>query len=130
MKTSIHPSVRKAAFVYVLLWLPALVVASFLSLMGFVGMGFGLRLAGLVFFASLPVSLLGLWSFRACAVVSFALLLCDLLTSAWPHISIASYFESKMGTAFFAWVLLSVAVWGTSPFASFIAFIRQIRDNY
>jgi hypothetical protein len=130
METSADSNVLKAACVYLLLWLPALLVASFLSFMGYVGMGFGLRIAALVFLATLPVALLGLWSFRASALAYFALFLCDLLTSAWPHVSIASYFQSKMGTALLASMLLTLLVWGMSPFASFIAFVRRVRDSY
>ena len=130
MTASAHSDVRKAAFAYVLLWLPALAVASFLSLMGYIGMGFGLRIAALAFLAALPVSILGLWSFRASAIVSFTLFLCDLLTSAWPHVSIVSYFQSKMGYALFAFMLLTLILWRTSPFTSFSAFIRQVRDGY
>lgn len=98
--------------------------------MGYIGTGLGLHIASLVFLASVPVSLFGLWSFRASAVISFTLFLGDLLTSAWPHVSIVSYFQSKMGSALFAFMLLTLILWGTSPFTSFTAFIRQVRDDY
>ena len=122
--------VRRATFLYALLWLPALAAASFLSLMGYIGVGFGLRISALALLAALPVSLLGLWSFRASAVVSLALFLSDLLTSSWPQVSVVSYFQSKMGCAICAVTLLTLILWGISPFASFTAFVRRVRDEY
>jgi hypothetical protein len=121
---------RMAAYVWVLLWLFGLAVASFLFLMGFVGTGFGPLIGVLIFLLSLPVSLIGIWSFRISAMTFVALFICDLLTSEWPHISIASYFGSKMGIALFALTLLNLFIWTASPFASIAAFVRQLRDDY
>jgi hypothetical protein len=121
---------RMAACVYGLLWLPALAVASSLSLMGYVGTGFSPTITALVFLLCLPVSLLGLWSFRMSALGFAALFLCDLLTSAWPHVSFAGYFKSKMGLALFALTLLTLLIRAVSPFVSFNAFARQVRADY
>lgn len=130
MKDGGKSRLRMAACVYALLWVPALGVASFLSLMGYVGTGFAPLTTALVFLLSLPVLLVGIWSFRISSITFVGLFFWDLFTSAWPHVSIAGYFESEMGIALFALTLLTLLIWAASPFSSIAAFVRQVRDDY
>jgi len=130
MKDGGKSRLRRAACVYALLGVPALGVASFLSLMGYIGTGFAPLTTALVLLLSLPVLLMGIWSFRISSIAFVGLFLCDLFASAWPHVSIAGYFESKMGIALSALMLLTLLISAVSPFASIAAFIRQVRDDY
>ncbi len=113
-----------------LLWLAALFVAVFLALMGFVGTGFGLILGALPFLLSLPVALLGFWSHRASAIGLVILFVSDLVLSAWPHVSVTSYFDSKIGITFFTLTTLNLFIWATSSFPSVIDFVKRCREDY
>jgi len=113
-----------------LLWFAGLVVACFLCLMGFVGTGFAPLLSAVVLLVSLPVTLIGIWSFRVSAIASVVLFLCDMLTSAMPRLSIASYLGSGLGRVLFSLAVLNLLTWGVSPFASIVAMIRRVRDEY
>jgi hypothetical protein len=119
-----------AGSICALLWLGALVIAGVLSLMGFVETGFAPLLDALTFLLSFPVTLLGVWSFRASAIGLAGLLFSDLFTSSWPHVSITSYFESKIAIILLTLAVLNLFIWCVSPFKSIVAFLKQVRDKY
>ena len=54
-----HRPVPLATFLYLAMWFPAVLLASFISFIGYIGAGFGL---GSPFLLTLPMTLIGIWS--------------------------------------------------------------------
>src|SRR4051812_20739089 len=80
-----------ASAVYVLFWVPALLMAAFVSLLGYIGTGFSPWWSALTFLMALPFAIIGIWSFRSSAVALMGLLIYDVISTMWPHPSLKGF---------------------------------------
>jgi hypothetical protein len=122
-----RPSIALAIALYCVLWTPALLLAGFVSFMGFIGTGFSPLWVAMTFLLALPFVLIGIGSFRLSAAM-FALSLCwDIVGTTWPHVSLSGFFDSTIDALLFSVTTLTVLVAAFSPFRSLIHFFRYER---
>lgn len=91
------------------LWLFAVITAGILSLLlsllGWIGFGFGGHLVSLWFFLAAPVFAIAYWSFRAATLLTWSLLAGDLITF-WLKNPISLYDLPKADYLLFAFAFL------------------------
>jgi hypothetical protein len=126
---SFRANSRVAFVIYGLLWLPALLVAAFVSFIGYLGTGFSPLWSALTFVLALPALLVGLWSFRASAVAIIGLLAWDIVSTTWPHVSLTGFLGSTIDVMLLGSAVLGLLVAVLSPFNSIIAFVRHERNE-
>ena len=127
--TERHPSVALAGTFYVVLWFPALLLAGFISFMGYIGTGFSPLWVALTFLLALPFVLIGVGSFRISAAMIALSLFWDVVSTTWPHVSVSGFFDSTIDVQLFSVTMLVVLVAVFSPFRSLIHFFRYERPD-
>jgi len=111
------------------LWLPALLGAAFVSFIGYIGTGFAPFWSNLPFLLALPAVLVGLVSFRTSAIVTFVLLTWDAVATTWPHIALTGFLDSTIDVLLLTTTGLAGLVAVFSPFGSFLGLLRDFRDR-
>lgn len=119
-----------ASLIYLLLWIPALLVAVLVTLASIPVFASAPILSAVSFVLALPAVLVGVKSFRVSAIALTILLVWDVLTTSWPHISLAGFFGSQVDVLLLIATVLAVLVASSSPFVSVIAFVREVWHSW
>jgi len=122
--------ILSASLMYLLLWIPALLVAALVTLASIPVFASAPILSAVSFVLALPAVLVGVKSFRVSAIALTILLVWDVLTTSWPHISLADFFGSQVDVLLLIATVLVVLVASSSPFVSVIAFVRQVWHSW
>lgn len=124
------PTIIIGSVLYLLLWIPAFLLASAVSFLGgYVSSGFAPVLGWAPFLLALPAILLGFKSFRLSAALSLLLMILEVSTENWPHFILTDLWASGIDAAFLALTVLAVLVAVLSPYPSINMFFRQIRES-
>ena len=115
---------------YLLLWIPALLVAALVTVASIPVFASAPILSAVSFVLALPAVLVGVKSFRVSAIALTILLVWDVLTTSWPHISLAGFLGSQVDVLLLIATVLVVLVASSSPFVSVIAFVRQVWHSW
>ena|ERR1017187_252194 len=118
----------RAIVTYVVLRMPALLIAALISLVGLVTFRSAPMWSALSFLLALPAVLVGLRSFRVSAMAIVALLIWDIVATTWPHINLSGLLHSLIDVQLLASTALVVLVAFLSPFASLLSFFRDLRS--
>jgi hypothetical protein len=126
-----RPSAALAIALYSALWLPAVLIAAFISFFGYIATGFDPSWYALTFLSALPFVLVGIASFRISAALIVLSLCSHIVTVTWPHISVFTFFRgcSTLDALLSSVTAMVVLVAAFSPFRSVIHFFRHVRDN-
>jgi hypothetical protein len=122
-------NVALAGGICLMLWLPALLVAAFVSYIGYIGTGFAPLWSGLSFLLALPAVLVGLKSFRTSAIVMLVLLAWDVVATTWPHVALTGFLDSTIDALLLTLTGLTGLVAVFSPFGSVLHLLRDFRDR-
>jgi len=122
-------TILRASAIYVVLWIPALLIAALISLAGLLTFRSAPMWSALSFLLALPGVLISLRSFRASGITMVALLLWDIVATTWPHINLSGLFYSLTDALLTASTALVVLVAFLSPFASLLIFLRDLRSD-
>jgi hypothetical protein len=122
--------ILSASLMYLLLWIPALLVAALVTLASIPVFASAPILSAVSFVLALPAVLVGVKSFRVSAIALTILLVWDVLTTSWPHISLAGFLGSQVDVLLLIATVLVVLVASSSPFVSVIAFVRQVWHSW
>jgi hypothetical protein len=124
-----RPSLPRAIAVYLLLWLPSLLLVAFVTIAGCLTIVSDPMWSALSFLLALPAVLAGIWSFKASAIALTILMLWDVVTTTWPHISFTGIFGSPIDAMLLTSTVLACLVAAASPFASFLDALRFLRHR-
>jgi hypothetical protein len=122
-------TVIRAIAIYVVLWVPAVLAATLVSLAGLLTIRSAPMWSALSFVLALPAALIGLKSFRGSAISMVVLLIWDIVTTTWPHVDLSGFFNSLIDVLLLASTGAVVLVVFASPFASLLDFVRHIRGR-
>jgi len=122
--------ILSACLIYLLLWIPALLVAALVTVASIPVFASAPILSAVSFVLALPAVLVGVKSFRVSAIALTILLVWDVLTTSWPHISLAGFLGSQVDVLLLIATVLVVLVASSSPFVSVIAFVRQVWHSW
>jgi hypothetical protein len=125
------PGVRRgtlieASALYLLLWIPALLLAGFISYIACLVIGHAPMWSALSYLLALPAVLVGLKSFRTSAIATVVLFVWDVVTTTWPHVTLAGFLGSTIDVLLLVATGLVVLITAFSPFASVLAFMRHL----
>ena len=123
-----RPTFLRAIATYIVLWMPALLIAALISLVGLVTFRSAPMWSALSFLLALPAVLVGLRSFRVSALAMVALLMWDIVAATWPHINLSGLLHSLIDLQLLASTALVVLVAFLSPFPSLLSFFRDLRS--
>ena len=118
-----------ATVLYFGLWVPAILLAGFISFIGYIGTGFGGLWLGLCFLLALPITLLGIWSFQISALAMIVAFVWDIVATTWPHISVSGFMGSQIDVMLLANTIGLIVIAVLSPFKSIVSFIRYMKEN-
>jgi hypothetical protein len=120
-----------AIALYSALWIPAVLIAGFISFFGFLGTGFEQSWYMLTLLSALPFVLVGIWSFRISAVLIVLSLCSHILTATWPHVSVSTFYRgcSVVDILWSSVTAMVVLIAALSPFSSVIHFFRYERAH-
>lgn len=119
----------RASLVYVLLWIPALLISALISLGGLLAFASAPMWSALSFLLALPAVLVGIRSFRVSSFAFVWLLLWDVFTTTWPHVNVLDLFSSLTDVLLLVSTVLTALVAFLSPFASIVDFVRHLRRS-
>jgi hypothetical protein len=122
-------AIVRACVIYLILWLPALLLAGLVSVGGLIAFPSAPMLSAVSFLLALPAVLIALKSFRASAAFMALLLLLDIVTTTWPHIDIRGFFDSLVDVLLLVATGLTILVAAFSPFESLLGFFRHLRTR-
>ncbi len=111
------------------LWLLALLLTALVSYVGFTVFRSAPMLSAVSFLLALPAALLGIKSYRVSAAALVGLMLWDLVTTTWPHISLNGLFSSMIDVVLLAGAMMAVLVALISPFRSGSALIQFLKTK-
>ena len=129
--TERRPSVTLAIALYSVLWVPAVLIAGFISFFGYIATGFDPSWYALTFLLALPFVLVGIASFRISAALIVLSLCSHVVTTTWPHVGVSAFFSggSTLDALLSFATAMVVLVAAFSPFRSLIKFFCYMRDN-
>ena len=120
-----HSAIARAIAIYVGLWIPAVLVAALVTLAGLIAVFSAPMWSALSFLLAFPCVLVGLKSFRTSAISMVALLLWDIVATAWPDFNLGGFLHSLIDVLLLAATAIVVLVALASPFVSVLGFVRQ-----
>jgi hypothetical protein len=112
-----------------LFWVGALLLSAFISLIGYIGTGFAPIWSSLPFLLAFPAALVGLMSFRASAIIMFALLVWNIVATTWPHLSLSRLLDSQIDVFLLASCGMTIVVAVLSPIVSVSGFMHHFQDR-
>ena len=117
----------RAIAIYVLLWIPAILVSGIITLAGVMTFHSAPVWSALSFLLALPAVLAGLKSFRWSAFVLAALFVWDVVTTTWPHVTLSGIWNSPVDSLLLIASGLACLVAFLSPFTSIGDFVDYVR---
>lgn len=122
-------SVVVASAIYITLWIPALLLATLISLAGILTVRSSPMWSALSFLLALPGVLAGLKSFKISAISMVVLLAWDVVATSWPQINLHGFTDSLIDMLLLVSMGIVVLVSFLSPFPSVMGFVRHLRGH-